>query len=423
MKVTPSWDSGGDSLNGGRTIEPNVHPAERIRGAKGGKLRDRKVVLGITGSIAAVKCVELIRELIRHGADVYPVMSREALGIVTPDAIEFGAGRRPVTQLTGDMSYLRLCGKGGEADLLLIAPCTANTLSKIAVGVDDTTVTTFATNALGSGIPIVLAPAMHESMYDQPIVKENAERLRGLGVEILEPVMAEDKAKLADVETIVAHVVRRLGGGELRGKNVVVIAGATAEPVDDVRVITNVSTGATGVALAVEAFDRGADVELWFGRHDVAIPPFLAVKPFESTDDLEGMVVELEADYCLVPAAISDYRPRRVKGKIPSGKGGLTLDFEGTPSILAAIRERYEGVLVGFKLESGVTRAELAKRAKARLKAHGLDLIVANDLAKVTADKTSIVIVDKRGRTKAYAGTKAGAAEAVWEALLHGVGK
>src|SRR3990170_9129543 len=281
MKVTPPRWFGGDTLFGGRPIGPPMHPARRIRATKSKKLLDRTIVVGITGSIAAVKCVELIRELIRHGADVYPVMTKDALGIVTADAIEFAAGRRPVTHLTGDMSYIDLCGTEGEADLLLVAPCTANTVSKIATGIDDTTVTTFATNALGSGIPLVIAPAMHESMYEQPIVKGNVERLRSVGVEVLQPIMEEDKAKLADVDAIVAHVIRKLGPAELAGKKVVVIAGATSEPIDDVRVITNVSTGGTGVALARPAFERGADVWLWLGRHEVPVPGFLAVTPFE----------------------------------------------------------------------------------------------------------------------------------------------
>ena len=400
-----------------------MHPARRIRGTKSKKLLDRTIVVGITGSIAAVKCVELIRELIRHGADVFPVMTEDALGIVTADAVEFAAGRRPVTQLTGDMSYIDLCGTEGEADLLLVAPCTANTVSKIATGIDDTTVTTFATNALGSGIPLVIAPAMHESMYEQPIVKGNVERLRSVGVEVLQPIMEEDKAKLADVDAIVAHVIRKLGPAELAGKKVVVIAGATSEPIDDVRVITNVSTGGTGVALALAAFERGADVWLWLGRHEVPVPGFLAVTPFATTADLERMVQDLDCDYCLVPAAIADYRPRRVKGKIPSGKGALTVDFEGTPSILAAIRKRSGCVLVGFKLESGVGAAELVRRSKARIKERGLAFIVANDLAKVRGERTSIVVVDTKGRTKAFAGPKALAADMIWEAVLHGLGK
>ncbi len=399
-----------------------MHPALRIRGAKSHKLHEKTIVLGITGSIAAVKCVELIRELIRHGADVYPVMSRDASGIVHPDAIEFAAGRKPVTQLGGDMSYIDLCGTDGEADLLLIAPCTANTLSKIAVGIDDTTVTTFATNALGSGIPIILAPAMHASMYDQPIVKANGDRLRALGVDILEPVMAEDKAKLADIDAIVAHVIRRLGPRDLLGKKVVIIAGATAEPIDDVRVVSNVSTGGTGVELAIHAFERGARVELWLGRHDAAVSSYLRVRSFTTTEDLERMVKDLECDYCLVPAAVADYRPKKAKGKIPSGKEHLTLEMEPTPNILAAIRTGSDCVLVGFKLESGVSNAELVRRAKARLKEHKLDLIVANDLAKVQGSETSIAIVDKKGRTDSFEGSKALAAERIWRAVLHGLG-
>ena len=398
-----------------------MHPAERIRGVKTAKLQGKTIVLGVTGSIAAVETVKLARELIRHGADVHAVLSKSATAIVHPNALQFATGHEVDIQLDGNMRYLQMCGKDGKADLLLIAPCTSNTISKIANGIDDTTVTTYGVNALGSGIPILIAPAAHETMMDNPAVQENVRKLEALGVEFVEPKREESKAKLADLDTIVARVIRRLGPRDLQGKRVLVIAGSTVEPIDDIRVVSNRSSGATGVELARAAFEHGADVELWLGRHEVDAPSWIPAKSFDTTADLAAMVTEARADVCLVPAAISDFSPKKRKGKIPSREGGLTLDLEPTPKVLAALRKGTKGALVGFKAESGVTPAELKAKAMALLKEADLDLVVANDVSAVKREATAITIFDRKGRSVTFAGSKSLAAEQVWRAVLHGV--
>lgn len=375
----------------------------------------------MTGSIAAVQTVKLARELVRHGADVVPVLSDGAQRIVHPNALEFATGHRPVTEITGRMAYLDLCGRDGRADLLLIAPCTANTLGKIAAGIDDTPVTTFATAALGSGLPILIAPAMDETMYGQPIVAANMRTLAGLEVEFVEPLREEDKAKLAPLETIVARVLRRLRPRDLLGRRVVVIGGATAEPLDDVRVLTNRATGATAVELARAAYERGAEVELWLGHHSVPVPPYLPTRRFGTVADLLRMAPDVEADVCLVPAAISDFTVPRAEGKIPSDAADPTLRLEPAPKVLTALRKAGVGFLVGFKAEAGVDRQELIRRARDRMAEHGLDLVVANDVAKVTADATSIVVLAPDGRTDVFEGAKRLAAERIWSAVLHGL--
>ena len=398
-----------------------MHPAERIRGAKSLKLQGKTIVLGVTGSIAAVETVKLARELIRHGADVHAVLSKAATAIVHPNALQFATGHDVDTQLDGSMRYLEMCGKEGKADLLLIAPCTSNSLSKVANGIDDTTVTTYAVNALGSGIPILIAPAAHETMMDNPAVLENVRKLRALGVEFIEPRREESKAKLADLDEIVVRVIRRLGPRDLVGKKVLVIAGATVEPIDDIRVVSNRSSGGTGVELARTAFEHGADVELWMGRHEVSIPSWLPMKAFETTADLARMAGGAAADVCLVPAAIADFSPRKRKGKIPSREGSLTLDLEPTPKVLASLRKAAKGTLVGFKAEASVTAAELKAKAMALLKEADLDFVVANDVAAVKRESTSITIFDRKGRSATFTGSKSLAAEQVWRAVLHGV--
>ncbi|HYM41041.1 MAG TPA: bifunctional phosphopantothenoylcysteine decarboxylase/phosphopantothenate--cysteine ligase CoaBC [Thermoplasmata archaeon] len=398
-----------------------MHPADRIRGAKSPKLQGKTIVLGVTGSIAAVETVKLARELIRHGADVHAVLSQAGTAIVHPNALQFATGHEVDTKLDGSMRYLEMCGKEGKADLLLIAPCTSNTISKIANGIDDTTVTTYAVNALGSAIPLLIAPAAHETMMDNPAVLENVQKLRALGVEFVEPKREENKAKLADTEEIVARVIRKLGPRDLLGKRVLVIAGSTVEPIDDIRVVTNRSSGATGVELARSAFEHGAEVELWMGRHEVAVPSWLPARPFDTTAALAAMVSGAAADICLVPAAISDFSPRKQKGKIPSREGSITLALEPTPKVLAALRKATKGPLVGFKAESGVSAAELKGKAMALLKEAELDLVVANDVAAVKRDTTAITIFDRKGRSVSFTGSKSLAAEQVWRAVLHGV--
>jgi phosphopantothenoylcysteine decarboxylase/phosphopantothenate--cysteine ligase len=399
-----------------------MHPAERLRARKSVKLQGKTIVLGVTGSIAAVETVRLAHELIRHGADVNAVLTRSAMDIIHPNALEFATGHPVVTALTGAMEYLEMCGREGKADLLLIAPCTANTIGKIAQGIDDTTVTTYATNALGSGIPILLAPAAHESMIENPAVAANLRRLHELGIEVVEPKREEDKAKMADVDAIVARVIRRLGPRELQDMRVLVVAGATVEAIDDVRVITNRSTGGTGIELAKTAFELGANVELWLGRHEAPVPSWLPYRTFDSTDELARMAEKAEADICIVPAAIADFTPAKKQGgKIPTRAGALTLDLKPTPKILERFRKGTRKALVGFKAEAGVSESELKARALALAKEADLDFVVANDVTKVKGETTSIAIFDRKGQSETFEGSKALAAERVWRAILHGV--
>jgi len=399
-----------------------VHPAKRIHAAKSEKLKGKQIVLAVTGSIAAVETVKLSRDLIRHGAEVVPVLSKDAMEIVHPNALHFATGREPILRIDGSVPYIELVGTDGTADLLLIAPATSNTIAKVAMGIDDTVVTTFAQNALGAGIPIVIAPAMHETMYNNPLIAAHIKTLEKLGVEFVTPKFEEEKAKLADTEEIVERVIRRIGTRELEGKRVVVVTGSTVEPIDDVRIVTNRSSGETGVELAKVAFEKGADVELWLGRHHTVAPKYLPTKSFETTEDLLALADSLDADICVVPAAISDFSPKKSKGKIPSRAGAITLELSPTPKILPALRKGAK-VLVGFKAEAGVSASELKSRAQALMKEVGLDLVVANDVSKVGRGTTSLLLLDRKGNGETFDGAKSLAAEKIWRAVLHGLSR
>lgn len=383
-----------------------MHPSRELRCTKSSKLKGKKIVLGVTGSIACVETVKLARELIRHGAEVYPVISSAAQKIISPSALEFATGNAPVTEIDGKLQHVALCGEVSDrADLLLIAPSTANTISKIAYGIDDTSVTTFATTAIGSKIPVIVVPAMHISMFNHPIVMENIEKLRSIGIQVLEPRIEEHKAKMPGISEIVERVIWTIGTRDLDKKKLLIIAGSTVEQIDDIRYITNKSTGKTGVELAKNAYERGADVKLWMGRCEVQLPQFISIRRFESSKELMGMIDEIDHDIVVIPAAISDYSVDKQKGKIPSGKEELSLKLKQNPKIIEHIRDKC-GCLVGFKAEFDIKENELVDKAKKRMEELGLELMVANDLSRTTQDNNQVYIIGKDDNIEEVSGKK-----------------
>lgn len=392
----------------GRFFE--MHPSEEIYCEKSTKLRGRTVVVGITGSIAAVECFGTIRELIRHGAEVRVVMTREAQKLVTPDSMEFACGHRPVTDLTGGTEHITMMA-ARSADLLLIYPATANTVSKLANGIDDTPVTSFATVALGSGIPVAIAPAMHDSMYTNPAVRANIARLTEWGVSFIGPRVSDGRAKVASREEVVASVFKLLSRNYLQGKRILVVGGRSEEPIDSMRMITNRSSGTMSVELARRAFERGADVELWMGGCNVPLPDYIPTRRFATVEDLVSMVPDIDHDAVIVPAALADFAPAEpFKGKIPSDEG-FDLDLRPVPKVLPLIRERCP-VVIGFKAESGLTRQELVARARARLELYGLSAVVANDIDVVGKTSSSSILVTEDG-DRGISGTKAEVSDAI----------
>ena len=387
-----------------------MHPSEEIYCEKSTRLRGKTVVMGITGSIAAVECFATIRELIRHGAEVYPVLTREAAKLVTPDALEFASGHRPVTELTGRTEHITMMA-ARSADLLLIYPATANTISKIANGIDDTPVTSMATVAIGAGIPIAIAPAMHDSMSRNPAVEDNMERLRKWGISFIGAHSDGVRSKVASKEEVVAWTFKILSRNFFHGKRLLVIGGRSEEPIDSMRIITNRSTGTMAVELAKRAFERGADVELWMGGCSVQLPDYIPTKRFETVADLISMVRTIDHDAVLVPAALADFSPHEVApGKIPSDQG-FGLELDPVPKVLPLIRTKCD-VVIGFKAESGLTRAELSERARSRLEMYNLAAVVANDIDVVGRTSSSATLVT-RTEAKDISGTKAEVSDAI----------
>jgi phosphopantothenoylcysteine decarboxylase / phosphopantothenate---cysteine ligase len=383
-----------------------MHPSHVIRGRTSQLLSGRRIVIGVSGSIAAVELPKVIRELIRHGADVRTVMSPEASRLVTPETLEFATGHPPVTQLTGNVEHVTLLGPGPErADLYLVAPATANTISKIAHGIDDTPVTSCASVALGGGVPMLIAPAMHSHMGVNPAVQENLEKLRGWGVDIVSGASAEGEDKIASPEEVAAAVLHRLGSGPWKGRQVVVIGGAAREAIDEVRSVTNESSGTTAVALANQAYYRGAEVELWAGALQVPVPPWIPTRAWRSVEDLLALARRHRAELSgsaavLVPAALSDFTLERRPGKIPSRDNEtLTLTLRRAPKVLPELRRLAPAPtrIVAFKLEPGRSEAELEEMGRTLARETGADWVVANDVAVMGAAQANALVLPPSG--------------------------
>jgi phosphopantothenoylcysteine decarboxylase/phosphopantothenate--cysteine ligase len=359
------------------------HPTLWIQGNKSSSLVGKTIVLGVTGSIGAVRTVELARELIRNGAEVHAVMTEAATRILHPDALHYATGNPAITELGGRVEHVEFCGFKGRADLLLIAPATANTVGKIAYGIDDTPVTSFATTALGSGVPVMVIPAMHESMFRHPAVAENLVKLKSWGISVVGPRLEEGIAKIAANEEIVLEVERVLGSKTLENRKVIITGGSTAESLDPIRILTNRASGKTGRELALEAYRNGADVTL-IHRDRLGFAGIREIFAESAADMTDAVLSELEKGYDVLisSAAIADYTAEPSPEKIKSG-GELVLKLKPTRKLIKECREKHPALLIiGFKAETGVERDELLRRATLTLEASKLDLIAANDVAK-----------------------------------------
>ncbi|WP_332448653.1 bifunctional phosphopantothenoylcysteine decarboxylase/phosphopantothenate--cysteine ligase CoaBC [Methanoculleus sp.] len=373
-------------------------------------LSGKTVVLAVTGSIAAVETVKLAHALRRRGATVQAVMTEAAAGIIHPDALAYATGRPVMTRITGLVEHVLYCGEGGAADLLLIAPSTANTIGKIACGIDDTPVTTFATTALGRGMPLVLAPAMHESMYRHPAVAGNLRRLQSWGIDIVGPKVEEGKAKIADNEVIVLHAERAVSGRPLAGRRVLITSGPCAEPIDDVRVMTTRATGRMGRALALEAFRLGADVTVVHSDTFPCVRNIRVVTAGEMREAVLSVCRDEGVDIYASAAAVSDFAPERREGKIPSGSP-LAVRLNPLPKIIDEVMAACRPVTVAFKL--GWHEEE---RARAMLEA-GARMVVVNAPPVMGATEGSFRLMTADGVTD-VTGSKEEVASAIWSGLL-----
>lgn len=382
------------------------HPSKEITGTEGSELAGRKIILCITGSVAAYRAIDMARLMMRHGSEVHSVMTESTSSqLLSAEMMKWATGNTVVTKLTGDLEHIQLADYE-KSDLVLVYPCTANTIGKAANGIDDTPVTSVLSVALGSKIPIIIAPAMHEAMYHNPLIKQNVEKLKKHAT-FVEPNMAEGKAKVAEPVDVLSIVIKTLSKGPLSGRRVLITAGSTVEYIDPVRVVTNLSTGRMGIALAQESKKLGADVTLVYAQGAMepqnSFSRLLRVRT--GKDMLDAVTAELSSrkyDIAIMAAAVADFAPKKKsEKKIDSRAGKLDVELVKTTKIVDQIKKVSKGtILVAFKADHDVDKRALVDKAFQKLKESDADFVVANDVGKVAAesgaDKNEVFVIDRR---------------------------
>jgi phosphopantothenoylcysteine decarboxylase/phosphopantothenate--cysteine ligase len=380
------------------------HPSLDIVESKGTELSGKKIVLCVAGSVAAYKSIELARLLMRHGAKITCVMSSASTKMIQPDYMKWATGNEVITKLTGKLEHINIADYK-RSDLIIVYPATANTLGKLANGIDDTPISTVLTVGFGSKTPILMALAMHESMYENVAVKKNISFLKNK-IDFVSPNMIEGKAKVSEPEEVLDFVLNKFGlSSKLQGKKILMTAGPTVEQIDPIRAITNQSTGKTGVSLAKELVSAGAKVTFVYGPGNEKAPIGAKVINVLSSKEMYDSVkkeLKNKFDIVIMAAAISDYIPKNPsKKKIKTSKTNISISLKKGPKIIDQIKKMQKNVLlVGFKAETNVTNAQLIKSAKKKLKESSSDIIIANDIGtsryKKNSQNNQIIIVDSK---------------------------
>ncbi|MET0784949.1 MAG: bifunctional phosphopantothenoylcysteine decarboxylase/phosphopantothenate--cysteine ligase CoaBC [Leifsonia flava] len=402
------------------------------------------VVVGITGGIAAYKAVNVVRSLVLAGHDVHVVATDAALRFVGRPTLE-AISRNPVhSELYEGVAEVRHVAIGQAADLIVIAPATANTIAKLAAGIADDLL---GNTVLASTAPLVIAPAMHTEMWQNPATVANIATLRSRGVSVVGPAVGQltgrdsGPGRLEEPETIVAaalavyaeHAARLAASGDLSGRRVVVTAGGTREPLDPVRFLGNRSSGRQGVAIAAAARARGADVTLIAAHLEVSPPEGVTLVEASTARELQQAVTDAaaDADILVMAAAVADYRPAVVvDSKIKKESQGDTLELSlvKNPDILAELGAarragEYPGLrLVGFAAETEPDPAALLELGRAKIARKGADLLVVNRVGWTegfATDGNSVVVLDGAGDiVSEAAGSKMSVADRILDAIV-----
>lgn len=391
-------------------------------------LKNKTVVLGVTGSIAAYKIANLARMCKKAGADVQVMMTENATNFINPITFESLTGNKCLID-TFDRNFrysVEHVALAKKADVVMIAPASANVIGKIANGIaDDMLTTTVMACTCGK----LVSPAMNHNMYHNPIVRDNIEKLKRFGYEIIAPdhgMLANGDTgdgRMPDEDVLFRYILRECAfEKDMAGERVLVTAGATREPFDPVRFVTNHSSGKMGVALAETAMLRGAQVTLVAAHCDVAVPMFVDVVRAESAQEMYEAVLERFDDSTIVvkAAAVADYRPKHMAdNKIKKSDGELTVEFERTPDILGELGRRKNGqFLCGFSMET----ENMLENSQKKLEKKNLDMIAANNLktegAGFGVDTNVITLITKNDAHVLPLMTKQEAAARIFDEIL-----
>ena len=316
-------------------------------------LSGKKVIIASSASISIYRIPDLIRDIKREGAKTVSAMSRSAVSMIGKTIMEWATGNPVVTEITGNIEHISMFD---ENTVLLVAPASYNTIGKMARGISDSIPSLFFSYALGHGNKIVVVPAMHRDMMENPVNKENIETLKKMGVLVVEPEYDDTKAKLADNDRIIDHLCRAIYGDELSGKKVLIISGRSELPIDQVRVITNRSSGYTGYWMARNAFRLGASVITYVGNSQYSIPSYVT---YMEKYNLKEIIIETNTyitiekyDYILMTMALMDFDTQENKGKLDSGKD-QNIILTPRPKVRDRIRDMAPGsLMVLFNLDS-----------------------------------------------------------------------
>lgn len=373
-------------------------------------MSNKCVVLGVTGGIAAYKALDIVSTLVKQDIDVRVIMTKAATEFVTPLSFQSLSKNQVIVDMfeepkSWEIQHISLAQR---ADLMLIAPATANIIGKVANGIADDML---STTIMATKAPVVFALAMNTNMYENKIVQNNIEKLKSFGYEFIEPASGRlacgdiGKGKLEKVDTICEEILSRLyDKKDLLGKKVLITAGPTVSPIDPVRYITNNSSGKMGYAIAKEARDRGAEVTLISGPSSLEIPVGVDFVRVKTNEEMFKAVLSKfdDSDIVIKSAAVADYKAKNYSTeKIKKGDSGLVLELIRDNDILKNLGERKKGqVLVGFAAESN----NLLENAESKLKKKNLDYIVANDITArdtgFASDFNKVYVMDTKGTVK-----------------------
>jgi phosphopantothenoylcysteine decarboxylase/phosphopantothenate--cysteine ligase len=363
-------------------------------------IKDKDIVLGVTGGIAAFKALELTRLLKKEGARVWPVMTASAARFITPLSFSTLAGNPVQNDLftpTPGINHMELADR---ADLFVIAPATANIIGKIASGIADNLLSTVV---MAAGAKVLLAPAMNHRMYENPVLKGNIEKLKGLGYRFVGPGEGElacgweGKGRLAPLEEIMDGIRECLTKADFKGEKVLVTAGATREAIDPVRFVSNASSGRMGYEIARAAKRRGAEVVLVSGPSSLPPPPGVTFERAATASEMGEAAASYfpQSTVVIMAAAVADYRPVDTHPeKVKKETGTFSVELARTQDILKDMgKRRNSQFLVGFALET----ESVEENAEKKLKEKKLDMVVANTPVALSSDTNQVTIIDREG--------------------------
>ncbi len=367
----------------------------------GNHLENKRIALCITGSIAAYKTPSLVRHFRQYGADVHVYLTEEGQRYVAKDSLEWASTNPVISKLSASAEHLY------EYDAYVVAPATLNTIGQMTDGKASNAVTSTLASALGrlrrGNISILIAPAMHGTLEDNPAYQQNLKKLQIYGVKVIQPKYVYGKANLPNSHNIVVQTIRELSRSPIREKHILVTAGPTPGRIDNVRFLTNRFRGRLGIRIADEAYMRGAEVKLILGPSGISAPPYIDTVLITDFDEYYSKVIEVlehnHIDIGIFCASVADYIPKKVfSGKIPSQSALESIQLKQTPKVIRDVREKFPDMcMVTFKYEEKISKEELAKITMSKVR-EGYQVVIGNRGEDMTPEgRYRGIIVNEKG--------------------------